>query len=1066
MKFFRFLKKNNKKKQRGVALIFALGILGLMVVLALTFASLSFSDQVISRGSSEQEAAKIMAKSAVNRVIALLENNPAIVDTNQIVSGGDPNNANHFDHLWKMITFHGDVPGAGEMKEEVEKRLKNGTNTPYWQYVLAPNKDGKDEIVGRFAYMAYQPVGLLDPYITAKNSSEATSPVDRYGMTMDEVDLKALENVSVSGSSGRLLAADINKLGENNANNSVPSDISTPSALFERFTADTKTKLEKEPAYAGLRDKLTSAWFSVPRSPAHPDRYLYKNGAGAETYYHRFNINRTPEEWKALSVDKLMAKTPTDDMKVYDENGTKNANMAVAIPWFKKDDDATRQIAANFLAYFAPIPDSVAGDTSMKLWNVASNEAVYTANMRTPYLNELMLKIKLNMLVTDEIEGDEKDVEFYKIFTVEITPEIDVYLELTDLYAKSLSKTSSLTFDMNLLKTWKAAATAMSDVTYTNTDFLAGATAFKNYKFTVNDPADNKYVDNANSNVFPVFASTITSTKSYTAKIRVKMVRPPKGDGSYGDPECAKVNFSEPLQQFVMDKISVLMSAKLDGKSTEIPIDLAKITSAETAMPILGQKISDRLDFTTLEPFKLDITTAGGYENNAQKDQERVVVLRYRAIDSAANLNPEHWVKSAPSVFNSNTDAAAETAKIGLNNYAELKADGLLSYTKNNDLVYDKLTVKIDGSTTKEFLVDKEQDHSNVNALTGYGAVVSTSFIRGKAADTTKIQSPWEIGFIHRGVPYQTLNIKQFNDSATEIGDYEKGDANIFDYLKVVQREDDNSVLDENKIHTRGLVNLQRVSRQGGSTDNDGNLPAARAFFSNIDLGWKIDFSNDKFTIPAAASNWSDNLEYAKKIVKELASVVDKPDYILKSRAAILSPAHSELRKVLTLDPSIDSNYSTKTDAEKEELIGRFIMLTTADTTKVNKFSDFLVVTAIAQRIQINAVAQVPDKDWLRDGTFTKPSFSGKPSNADQEAAWIEAGFGYRYVKNGTPAFWHFNGAQANIHPDGSDLSAGDTRLKKFYPGYDKILSTQKVIAWLRKNSNGKWYIERLDYVD
>ena len=76
MKIRLFLK--NKKAQRGVALIFTLGILGLMVVLALTFASLSFTDQNAARSSAERYAAKLMAKSAVERVIAVLENNNTI----------------------------------------------------------------------------------------------------------------------------------------------------------------------------------------------------------------------------------------------------------------------------------------------------------------------------------------------------------------------------------------------------------------------------------------------------------------------------------------------------------------------------------------------------------------------------------------------------------------------------------------------------------------------------------------------------------------------------------------------------------------------------------------------------------------------------------------------------------------------------------------------------------------------------------------------------------------------------------------------------------------------------
>ena len=111
-----------------------------------------------------------------------------------------------------------------------------------------------------------------------------------------------------------------------------------------------------------------------------------------------------------------------------------------------------------------------------------------------------------------------------------------------------------------------------------------------------------------------------------------------------------------------------------------------------------------------------------------------------------------------------------------------------------------------------------------------------------------------------------------------------------------------------------------------------------------------------------------------------------------------------------------------------------------------------------------------PDKEWLNDGTFD--SFpNNPPSNLPnnltdriQQNAWIEAGYGYRNYNE----FWRFKKndfVSAVMKPDKNDLTAAD-RKKKFYPGYDRILSTQKVIAWLRKNANGKWYIERLDYVD
>ena len=189
-----------------------------------------------------------------------------------------------------------------------------------------------------------------------------------------------------------------------------------------------------------------------------------------------------------------------------------------------------------------------------------------------------------------------------------------------------------------------------------------------------------------------------------------------------------------------------------------------------------------------------------------------------------------------------------------------------------------------------------------------------------------------------------------------------------------------------------------------------------------------MDKENNKFKQNAGAT-WENSLTQAKNIVKEIVKVVDKPDFTLKSRAAILDPVLN-LQSVLAVGED---------DATKEELIGRFIMLTTADPAKVNLFSDFLIVTAIAQRVQIVPTQQM-------DKTM-------------DEATKIETGYAYRNITG----LWTFKTIPSLTNPDGV---SGDDRLKQFYPGYDRILSTQKVIAWLRKNAKGKWYIERLDYVD
>ena len=52
------------------------------------------------------------------------------------------------------------------------------------------------------------------------------------------------------------------------------------------------------------------------------------------------------------------------------------------------------------------------------------------------------------------------------------------------------------------------------------------------------------------------------------------------------------------------------------------------------------------------------------------------------------------------------------------------------------------------------------------------------------------MQSPWELGFIHRGAAWQTINLKAYNSDegvATDAGGnaYSDGDANILDQIKM-----------------------------------------------------------------------------------------------------------------------------------------------------------------------------------------------------------------------------------------------------------------------------------------
>ena len=69
------LKENVRKRwQKGVALLFALGILGLLLVMALGFATNSIFDQMIASNNGNSSAAKTIAQSGLERIRNMLQN--------------------------------------------------------------------------------------------------------------------------------------------------------------------------------------------------------------------------------------------------------------------------------------------------------------------------------------------------------------------------------------------------------------------------------------------------------------------------------------------------------------------------------------------------------------------------------------------------------------------------------------------------------------------------------------------------------------------------------------------------------------------------------------------------------------------------------------------------------------------------------------------------------------------------------------------------------------------------------------------------------------------------------
>jgi len=197
---------------------------------------------------------------------------------------------------------------------------------------------------------------------------------------------------------------------------------------------------------------------------------------------------------------------------------------------------------------------------------------------------------------------------------------------------------------------------------------------------------------------------------------------------------------------------------------------------------------------------------------------------------------------------------------------------------------------------------------------------ISTAYIRN-----APMQSPWELGLIHRGSKWQTINLKKCSSNESE-GEgegggntYSAGDANILNQVKMTS-----------DIETYGKVNVNtnlqevltvlfqkiRVGSDIGSTDGPGEITG----------------TNEVGATAAAA--------FASDVLDNNST---NGGTVFYSRAQILRETNG-LINTLCYDSGVDLDRDN--DATQEEIIGKFINLTQASGVS-NIFYVIVVVQAI-----------------------------------------------------------------------------------------------------------------------
>ena len=231
---------------------------------------------------------------------------------------------------------------------------------------------------------------------------------------------------------------------------------------------------------------------------------------------------------------------------------------------------------------------------------------------------------------------------------------------------------------------------------------------------------------------------------------------------------------------------------------------------------------------------------------------------------------------------------------------------------------------------------------------------ISTAYI-----SDSPMQSPWELGFIHRGAAFQTLNLKKYN-SNYDIGtgggeDYSSGDANILDQIKMTSEIETLGKININTKLEKVLTLLfEKIQVGSDKTNSDGPGTLTGEDYDN-------DGNEDIYEI---------NSTHASALASEVLnnSDINNGSYYL-TRAQIVRDTNS-LANALSTDGTVQGtsiNFSRNTDARQEEIIGKFINLTDASVIS-NVFNIIVVVQAIQDVGSNNDRGIAIKKDLNHDG--------------------------------------------------------------------------------------------------
>ncbi len=1089
------MKKGKIRNQRGVALIFTLGILGLLTVMALGFASTAMLNQKIASNSAGASSARMLAQVGVQRALTAVALYTADAANNAVgfsdifsreYGSGKTGNQNTCDFIWKLTTKINDIP-LYELPVDYDN--KSGVT---WQYVTDPSDTTNNTLIGRYAYVVVPYYGALDPSVNYGQSfTDSTANPDNklftvYNIDMDKGISKGLKDTfgitSLEKTDGAI------KMSLDDVYGKRFYDLSdyVKHILYDESWGEA-TGFENMLKRMKLFYYLKNIFAINPY--AYPEAYWIdcdKTGSdqkrASDHYLHRLLLDALVADWEGVSdgnyASKIDSLTNADNITSLQYSST--APGVSPLPWLAAwqgpessdlesanwtADLQKKQIAANLIQYNlgADKPSvsnvSTIGFSTSSTGASAGPELKYLGIGRHPYINE----VGVLAYVTATIDDPDTTANPAGPWTISYTlqPYLGFGAELINMYSQATSMPLDA-YQIHFYGKFSFTYDKRKDGTGTDNTITWSATG---------DDDDN--VVYLGSVTPGGWAGADDAKKGYSA-MEINAESSTTGTNLSG-----ALNFaSNRLKGSI-----TLTATDVTGDYKKNFFNIRKMNIQITKV-ILVRKQGEDLWIRDYSETEVPAVTSetGDIELNLWNGAPTYHIRSYQTKDPRVNHYPSDWKKTS-------SDSTTVTAYKDVSGATPGAMNSEVQVDKFNGTDYDKETVT---------------DIACTGTATGR---LSSAMIRHG-----KMRSLAELGLIHRASPFQTLNLKKarYIKRDTELkkaggASYKEGDANILDQLKLRG----NDVMKQ-----YGKVNINTASHE-----------TLQALFNSVPYQKLVDSP-----LPADANAYEifKTAPVAAKYVKDVTDAEvtgarkacgnyhptasgDHPSClacsIINRREVLQFKARSDLMLDLN-DSAVWSNFNgdnenfyhvpalpggatSKADALKAISVSGQMTQgpaeTSAEITDVSVENDWEqeqlighladVITAEPPDLCIIAIGQTlkdigGSKVYRNWGMSSIPSIKDDyySSSDDTYRLYRKAG----YIRPGQTNDYLENNQSSSVLGKGI-LKVADTPISKdkdvelgvYDVGFDKITGESKMIVWVRKDPvTQKWKVVRTMYAE